>query len=256
MSVAQSLYSVLGFWRVMLNGALDQVRAKMIPIVVKQVKELEIADVVSDNYSVTNFKIPEFEVGHSEIRVEEGSIVKIILSGIDLRVTFSWGYKADITVMTISDNGTADIKTKSASAAVTARIGFDLATYTPTVTIVDSDFDVGELDIQLEGAGSTIVNFLLSYFRTVIANTINEQVRARLSTTIEDVLRDVLVSKQKMFRNIFFVVVTLLTLLFFHIIYRLLFSSSSPPPLQDTPPSPETLQTAEVQEQPLDAGQP
>jgi len=242
MGISETLYSVLGIWKVMLNGALEQVRAIMVPVLVKQIKALQIDDVVSDYYTVRNIKIPEFDIGFSEIRVEDGSIVKIVLKNIDLRVLLDWGYKASTEVLGykvgVGDNGSANISTKNASAMVTARIGFDLATYSPTVSITDADFDIGELDIQLQGGATAIINVITSYFRTEICNLINAQVRARLASTIEDVLRDVLKSKQTMFRNIFFGVIIALVIIFFTIIYFKFFAQSPPPVEPETIPQP------------------
>jgi len=218
-------------WKFIMNRVLERVRSVMMPIVIKTVKGIEIPDIKQDMYNVSNIKITKFDIAESLIRMEENDVIKVFLNKISIGVTLDWGYNAVL----VWDSGNANITTDGALAMVTARLGFDLKTYTPTVKVTDTDFNVGELEIRLGGGVSgAIVNVLTTLLQNQIRDLINSSVGPILGTTIEDILRDNLQANQELFRKIFFGLIAFVVALISIFIYFYFFKKS--------PPSPDTAQ--------------
>jgi len=94
------------------------------------------------------------------------------------RYTSSW----------VKDHGTADIQSSGASTSIKAAIGRNPKTGAPAITVSDTGFDCGDLEIKLHGGASWLYNALIKSFKGRIRDAINKEVRQKMQDTINQML--------------------------------------------------------------------
>lgn len=179
------------------NGALDYIRSVMQPTLVKEVLNVKIPDVNTKvkspigkiKASLSQIKVTQFSIGHSSVSVSPDSLVTVSLTNVAVHVTMRWHYKTKIL---IRDSGHADVTTSTAHTKIVVRMGRDATTGAPTATIVSTDFDVGNLKIKLHGGASWLYNIFIKHFRGKIQSAVNNQVRSKMSTTVQTLLKNAL----------------------------------------------------------------
>jgi len=184
------------------NDGIDYARKVSQPILIEEVKKLTLPDIEEKvhtpvgkvKFSITNMHLTEFNISKSSIVMTAPNIATVSISGMSVKLYLNWRYKKTVFHAHVGDHGHADVHTKGASTKISAQIGRDPKTGAPTVTISDTGFDVGDLNIKLHGGASWLYNFFIKVFKGKIRSSINKELRSKLSSTIGTMVKKALAS--------------------------------------------------------------
>jgi len=186
-----------GFRTTVSNGGLEYAKSVLQPILVEKIKTVTIPDledtvktpVGKTKISVTNIHLNDFSLQNTAIVLTAPNVGTVSIDGIALNLNFDWRYKAKFA----SDHGSGDASSSGASTKISAAISKD-DKGAPVVTLTDTGFDCGDLDIKLHGGASWLYNFIINMFKSVVHNEVNSVVRSKMREIIQGMIEGALSS--------------------------------------------------------------
>jgi len=177
------------------NDALNYLMRQVLPDIVAQVKTTKIDDMEDEvstpigkaKIDITNIKLDDFSVENVSVALADPNVVTVSLTGIALSMEYNWHYKTWIA----SDGGSGTADTDDATAVITVTLAKN-ETGGLVVTVSQTVFDCGSLDVHLSGGASWLYNVLLKWFRGKMRDNINKEVSEQMATTLQEKIDDAL----------------------------------------------------------------
>jgi len=180
------------------NAGIEYAKSIVQPMLIEEVSKMTFPSIEEKvhtpvgkvKFTISDIHFTEFAIAKSSITMTSPNVATVSISGMSMKLYLHWHYKKSF----IHDSGHADVSTDGASTKISAEIGMDPSTGAPTVTISDTGFDVGSLHIKLHGGASWLYNLFIKAFHDKIRNSINKELRSKLSSTIGALVKQALES--------------------------------------------------------------